>query len=198
MEPWRVRPGRRFPPEEFVARADPGPRRQVRGGREDGHVQTDLGDQDLRDPAPDTGDGHHQLHQVRDRAQQHLDPLIDFDDRGLQEVDVGEHLGDQHPVVLEAEPVGQRLPQGGDLRSQPALRQLGQHGRVLLAGQQRGQDRPPGLAQDRRGHRGEFDPSVLQYLFQAFNCPRSFLGKPPSVSGQVPQQPNIAWRHEAR
>jgi hypothetical protein len=45
--------------------------------------------------------------------------------------------------------MGQRFAQRRDLRAQPAFRQLGQHGGVLLAGQQRGQDRPAGFAQDR-------------------------------------------------
>ena len=159
---------------------------------------TQLGDQHFSDPTPDPGGGHHQLHDVGDRAQQHLDLAIGVSDRGLQEVDVGEHLRDQQTVVLESEPVGQRLAQRRDLRPQPALRQLGQHGRVLLASQQRGQDRPAGLAQDRRGNRGELDPGVLQHLLQALDRARAFLGEPAAVAGQIAQQADIARWHETR
>jgi hypothetical protein len=159
---------------------------------------TQLGDEHLGHPATDAGDGHHPLDYLGDRAQQHLDLLIGLGDRGLQPVDVGQHLRDQQPVMLDPEPVGQRLPQRRNLRTQPALRQLRQHRRVLLTGQQGGQDRPAGLAQDRRGDRGQLDPRVLQHLLQPLNGPGPLLGQPSAVSGQIPQQPNRTRRHETR
>lgn len=133
------------------------------------HVQADLSDQHLPHPAPDAGDGHHQLQGVGDRAQQHLDPLVDLRDRRLQEVDVAQHLGNEQAVVFEAEAVGQRLAQCGDLRAQPALGQLGQGRRILVSLQQRFQDRPAGLPQDRRSNRGELNTSVLEHLLQALD-----------------------------
>jgi hypothetical protein len=66
--------------------------------------------------------------------------------RGLEEVDMGEHLRDQQAVVLKAEAMSQRLAQRRDLGAQPAFGQLGQHRRIVLSGQQCAQDRPASLA----------------------------------------------------
>jgi hypothetical protein len=71
-QPHRAVPGASgtvFPTGGVVARADPGLGRQVPGGREDGHVQAHLGDQDFGDPPSHARDGHHQLDDVGDRAQ---------------------------------------------------------------------------------------------------------------------------------
>jgi len=58
---------------------------------------------------------------------------------------VGEHLGDQQAVMADAESAGQGFAQGGDLGAQPAAGQLGERVGVVLPGQQRLQDGPPGL-----------------------------------------------------
>jgi hypothetical protein len=122
------------------------------GGGKHTHAQTDLSDHHLSHPASDTPDGHDQIQHAGVRAEQHLDPLIGLRDQGLEKIDMGEHLRDQQAMVLAPEPMSQRLAQCRDLGAQPALGQLGQlgqHRRVVLPGQQCGQDRPTGLAQDR-------------------------------------------------
>jgi hypothetical protein len=54
--------GRLDPSGGFVAAgAGPGPGREVGGGREDAHVGSGLGDDHLRGPCPDTGDGADQV-----------------------------------------------------------------------------------------------------------------------------------------
>ena len=55
--PWLVLPGSAFAAGDVVPRAHPGPRGEVRGGREAGHVDADLGDDALGGPFADPGDG---------------------------------------------------------------------------------------------------------------------------------------------
>jgi hypothetical protein len=92
---------------------------------------------------------------------------------------------------------GQRLLQRRDLAAQSSLGQLCQLGRVADPGQQRVQDRPPGLGQQGGGDTGELDAGVLEHLLQPLDDPGAFLDEHPAVAGQVPQLPDRCRRHEA-
>jgi hypothetical protein len=62
---------------------------------------------------------------------------IDVEDGGIQEVGVGQHLGNQQAMVVGAKVTGQCLTQSGDLAAQPAAGQLDQGLGIGLSGQQR-------------------------------------------------------------
>jgi hypothetical protein len=134
-----------------------------RGG-ELAHVGADLGHDDLRCPSIDPGDGVQQRHLLRERGDHLLDPCRQHRDGLVQVVDVGQDLGDQQPVMVGAEPAGQRLPQRRQLGPESALGQRGQHLRVVDAGHQGFQHRPAGHTQNVSGHTRQLDPGVLQHL----------------------------------
>ena len=81
-----------------------------RGG-ELAHVGADLGHDDLGGALVDPGDGVQQRHLLGVRSDQLLDPRREGGDGLVQVVDVGQDLGDQQPVMVGAEPAGQRLAQ---------------------------------------------------------------------------------------
>ena len=58
----------------------------MRGSRELGHVATGLGDDDLRNPWTDTGDGLQQLDLVGPRLTRRLDDSVEFGHRLLDPV----------------------------------------------------------------------------------------------------------------
>ena len=69
-------------------------------------------------------------HQLTRPGLDHLgDPLRQRSDVGLQRFDMGQHAGQQVPMML-TEPGRQRLPQLRQLRRQPGLGQIGQQLRV--------------------------------------------------------------------
>jgi hypothetical protein len=125
-----------------------------RGG-ELAHVRADLGHDDLRCSSIDPWDGVQQRHLLGERADHLLDPLAQHRDGLVQVVDVGQDLGDQQPVMVGAEPAGQRLPQRRQLGPQPALGQRGQQLRVVGPGHQGFQHGPAGDADDVGGHTGQ-------------------------------------------
>jgi hypothetical protein len=57
-----------------------------------------------------------------------LEASLERGERLVERVDVGEQTSDEHAVVGDVEPVGERLPELRDLRPQPALGELGQLG----------------------------------------------------------------------
>jgi hypothetical protein len=93
----------------------------VRRGGELAHVRADLGHDDLGGALVDPGDGVQQRHLLGDRGEHLLDPRRQHRDRLVQIVDVGQDLSDQQPVMVGAEPAGQRLPQRRQLGPEPAL-----------------------------------------------------------------------------
>ena len=140
------------------------------GGGEPGHVGAGLGDDDVGGQGADPGDRADQVPEALKGLDHHLDPGGELLDRGGVLVDqVQVHPG-QERVVL-AEPAGQRLGQRGDLRPQPPLGQIGQHGRVAFPGDQRLEHRPPRHAEDVGGDRGQLDPGVLEQLLQPLRPP---------------------------
>jgi hypothetical protein len=144
----------------------------------------------------ETGDGAHPLQHGVKRCCRRVEARVQLGDGSFEEVDVGQHLGDQQSVVLGAESAGQGLPQCRDLAAQPTPRQLGQDVGVVLPSQKGLQHRPPGLGQQRRGDAGEFDPGVLHHLLQPLHYPGAFLDQGAAVAGQIAQRPD-RWRwHE--
>ena len=93
----------------------------MRRGGELAHVRADLGHDGLGGTPVDAGDGVQQRHLLGVRGDQLLDPRREQSDGLVQVVDVGQELGDQQPVVVGAEPAGQRRPQRRQLGPEPAL-----------------------------------------------------------------------------
>ena len=71
-----------------------GPRCQVRGAGEPGHVDADLGDDHLRCPFTDPRDGPQEPQWLGERGDHRLDPVIETLDHDREVVDVvGMHSG---------------------------------------------------------------------------------------------------------
>ena len=90
------------------------------------------------------------------------------------------HLVEQDPgqvCVVVVEAAVQGLHQRGVFDPHPAAGQLGQLLRVTLAGDQRFDHVPAGLAEDVGGHRGQFDQSVLEEFLHALLVPGPFAGQ---------------------
>ena len=99
------------------------------GGREDGHVGADLGDDHLGAAPLNPGDRAEQLNGRGERGDLLLDRVGEPVDLLVEEVDVGEDRPDPERVqVIEA--ALERLFERRELGAQPALGQLGKHLRV--------------------------------------------------------------------
>ena len=114
-------------------------------GREHAHVETALGDQDLRGVGLDAGDRAQQLDDLGVRGEHELDPLAQVLQRGVERVDVREQLRDHDPVMLDREAALERLAELRDLRAHLALGELSELLGIGDAGQQRFEHRPRGL-----------------------------------------------------
>ena len=126
--PWVVPAGSLFAAGDVVARAHPGPRGEVSGGREPGHVDADLGDDALGGPFADPGDRVEPVTGLAERGDHPVDLDVERGDRRFEVVDVVED-DPQHRGVMVPEPAAQRLAQLRDLLAQHALGQLGEHAR---------------------------------------------------------------------
>jgi hypothetical protein len=90
-----------------------------------------------------------------------------------------------HQRVLIAEAARAGQPQVGDLGAHPAARQVRQHRRVALAGDQRLDHVPGRQGGQRRGHRVNLDPAVLEDLGQALQLTGALLDELLAVAGQL-------------
>jgi hypothetical protein len=131
----------------------------VPDGREQGHVESALGDQDLRGVCLDAGDRAQQLDDLGMLDERELDALGEALERGVERVDVREQLGDHHPVVLELEAALERLAQLRDLQAHPGLGELGELLGIADARQERFEHRPRGLRVGRRRDRESLIPA---------------------------------------
>ena len=86
---------------------------------EQGHVESALGDQDLRGLGLEARDRAQQLNDLGVRGEQKLDPLCQVLECGVERVDVREQLGDHDPVVLDLEAALESFSQLRDLRPHP-------------------------------------------------------------------------------
>lgn len=166
------------------------------GGGEPGHVQADLGDDDVGGDRVDAGDLAEPGDRVGVGGDLGADPGVDGGDVGVDGVDAAEHLGEQECVVV-GEVAGERLLQFGEFGAQTAAGVLGQYLGVALAGDQRGEHVPSGGAEDVGGHRGDLDLGVLQELLHALLLAGACGHQVGAVAGQVPQCADLARRDEA-
>jgi hypothetical protein len=98
LEPLRVRPERRLPADWSLPGHLAGPRGQVPGGREDTHVDADLGDDHLGGAGLDAWDRAQKLNRWGERGELRLDRLGEPLDLLVEEVEVGEDRPDQQGV----------------------------------------------------------------------------------------------------
>src|SRR3954451_23356881 len=180
-----------------VAWRHAGPRRQVSGGREPGHLDADLGEDALGGPIADSGNGVQPVTGLGERdaglagrgGEQGVDALVQFGDRALQMLDVLQRQPDQQRVVL-AEPAAQRLTQRRGLGAKLPAGQLDQHLGVAFAGDQGGEHGPAGDAEDVGGDRVQLDARVLQRLLDPLGLGGVRLDQPLAIAGQTPQLAN--------
>jgi hypothetical protein len=123
----------------------------VRRRWEAAHVGADLGQQDLSGAPSHPRNGV----QVRNRRLHRAQPRSDLGacllDRLIEEVQVGQLLGEQEPLV-RAQPTGKRPLQLRELGAQPTASQLGQRSRVGIASDQPLQHRAGRDSQHVAGH----------------------------------------------
>jgi hypothetical protein len=133
LEPLRVVPQRRLPADGWLPGRSPGPRRQFFGGREDRHVDADLGDDALGAAPLNAGNRAEQLNGLLERGHLFPDRLGQRSDLLVEEVDVRKDRADPDGVQMIKAAL-QRLAQRRQLGAQPALGEVGQHvgvGRAL-------------------------------------------------------------------
>jgi len=202
------------------ARAQLGPRHQVPGGREPGHIQADLGEDDLGAVTADAGDlieagdgigpgriragasaragGAVGVDALRggNRCDQLPDPGGELGDLPVERVD----LVQQHPgqlAVMIVEPPRERLDQRAMLGLHPAAGQAGQHFRVPFSGDQRLQHVPDRHRVQAAGHSRDLDQRVFQQLLQPLPVPGALPGQIDAQPGVIPQPPDLGGRDEA-
>ena len=108
-------------------------------------IRADLSEEDLGRAPADAWNGLQPLLLGLKRAQAVSDLSADALQTGIEEVDVGQLLGDQEALMC-AELAGERLLQLGDLLTQSPARQLGEGSDVGGSRDQRLQDIAPRLA----------------------------------------------------
>ena len=91
-----------------------------------------------------------------------------------------------------------RVLKGRNLGSHPALRVLGEHPRVALAGDERVEHEARRLAGDVRDHAVQLDAGVLEQVLQPLNFAGPLLRQRGAVPRQVTQPPDRRRRDEAR
>ena len=165
-----------------------------RGGKAR-HVGADLADDAFGAAVLDADDRAQQLNRRRDRADLLFDHAGELFDLLVQEIDVAQDRSDPQPMV-GVEVSGERLAQRGDLLAHLLARQLGEHVRVGLAGDQRVEHVAPGLAQDVRGDRVELDAGVFERLVQPVDLTGALLDLRLAIAGEVAQLADRLGRHE--
>ena len=172
------------------------PRGQMAWRGELGHVDADLADDGLSD-AP--------IH-ARDRAQ----PLPGVSERGDALVDrVGEPADGLVGVVELADDLGHQDGVGGpetalegrtelgQLLAQQPFGQIGQHGRILGARDQRHEHGASRSSQDVRRHRGQLDARILEHLVEALRLAGPLFDNAASIAGQLSDLSDLRRRDEA-
>lgn len=157
----------------------------ARGG-EHGHVDADLGDDDLGGPLPHPGNGVEPVPLVGVGLHEDVDAGVEVGDGGLQGVEAAEEFGEQGGVVV-GEPADQRSTQFGDLVAQAGLGHLGEDVGVADPGDERLDHGPARHPERVGGHRGELDPGVFEDLVHPQCFPGPFLNDPGAVAGEIPQ-----------
>lgn len=128
------------------------------------------------------GDGHQTFNLLGERARLRLNSRRELLNGGGQFVDARQVQAAQERVVLTRF-ARQCLNQGGDLGSQPAPGHRRHDPRVVLPGDERGQHRPPGDAQDVGGDGRDLNPGVFELLLQPLGFPGAFDRERGAVPG---------------
>ena len=98
---------------------------------------------------------------------------------------------------MAGEVAGERLLQRGDLAAHHAPGQLGQRLGVTLAVDQRGQHLAARHPEDVGDDHAQLDLRVLQQLLRPLLFRGARRHQVRAVAGEVPQPPDLRWRHEA-
>src|SRR6266511_2859988 len=189
--------GAAFAGRLVVARTHPGPRREVAGRGEAGHVSADLGEERLGGPAADARDRHEPPDRLIERAQADLDLGAHIRDVPIELIEPTEHRREDEPLV-RADAPRQSLFEGGSLAAHPSPGEPGEGGRIGLALDERPEDRQAGHASDVGGDRGELDVGALEHLLDPVDLRRSVPDERGSVAGQLAQLAFGPGRDEAR
>jgi hypothetical protein len=126
------------------------------------------------------------LHLIGKRGEQLLDPAGQLIGLGAERVDAVQHHP-QQVAVVGAEVPGDRLLQDAQLGAHPALRQLREHLRVALPGDQRLQHLATRHPEHVADHCRQFDLGVFQQLLHTLLLPSPLMDKGAPVAGEVPQ-----------
>ncbi len=130
-------------------------------GREAGHVQSDLSDDDLGGASTDAGDGVQPVQGVFTTAQAFFHLSIELLDEFVQGVQMSELLREQETLMC-SELAEQGTLQLGKLGAQLAAGEVRQEGRVSVASNQCGEDLATGGAQDVAGNVAELDVGAFE------------------------------------
>ena len=167
-----------------------GPRHQMCGRREHGHVQADLGNEFFGGPDADAGDLVEPLHGVGEGLAVACDRGVQSDEGLGEGVDASQHGGAQQRVVV-TEVTGQGLAEPGELGAHRSTGHLRQHLDVTLAGDQRLQHLPSRDPEQVGDHRVQLDLGVLEHLLQPRLLPGPFPHQSAPVTGQVPEPTDL-------
>ena len=150
---------------------------------------------DLRGAPLDAWDRAERFHGWREWCDLGFDRGGELGDRFVEEVDVGEDPSDDDRV-LGLEPALQRLAERRKFRAKLPERQISEDFGVGGAGDQRGEHRPAGLAEQVRGDAVELDAGVFHQLVQSSGFALAVPDLSLAVAGQVPQRPDRLGRHQ--
>jgi hypothetical protein len=163
-------------------------------------IRADLGEHDFGRPPADAWDRLQPLQFSLKRAQPRSNLGAHSLQTGIEEVNVGELLGNQE-LLMRAELAGQRLLQLGDLLAQPPTGQLGELGerrRIGGSRDQRRQEVAAGLAQDIGRHRRQLASGSFEDLLQAVHLVGALVDQGGAVAGQLAELTLGTIRNEAR
>jgi hypothetical protein len=131
-----------LPPEALLPGHIPAQDARCAGGGEHAHVDADLGDHADRALARHPRDRFQAFDDRFIVGHQRGDLLVEFGHLVIQEIDMGQDLTNEQPVMGDSETAAQGVGEGGDLRAHPALGQISQYHGVGFAGQHRLEHRP--------------------------------------------------------
>ena len=153
------------------------------GGREDGHVGADLGDDHLGGAPLHAGDRAEQLNRRRRKGA--ICSSIASESRSIcsSRKSMWARICADDQRVLGVEAALERLAQRRQLLAQLPFGELGEHRRVGRARDERVEHRPAGLAEDVGGDAVELDPGVLEDLVQPVGLALALAGSAPCGSG---------------
>ena len=157
----------------------------MRGGGESGHVDADLGDDDLGGALTDPRDRRQQTSSARTKGR--LASSMRVSSRAIMSArwSMCSRCRVHISACWSPKRPAQANVRSGILRAHHAARQVGQHGRVAFPGDQRLDHVPGRQGGQRRGHRVNLDSAVLEDLGQALQLAGALLDELLAVAGQL-------------